>query len=322
MTNLLKKYADGNLSTKELVELKHRINTADNSELTGSLEELWGTETGISASGETLLSIKKEVDTRIARLGFRKRRLALRAAVAAAAVVAVAIVINLFYEGWQQTPVKDMIVAVGSGEKASVVLPDGTKVSLNSESTLNYNSATFNRKLREVFFEGEALFDVAKSKSPFIIATTMLGVEVLGTIFNLRARDEECTVEINLLKGKVQLTPLNDTGDDVVLYPNQKAVLNKKTGGITVFKADADRATAWERGELVFKATPMSKVLQEIERAYGITIEANMQNGIMDDPFTGTFRTNDLNGTLSLLAMHYKFAYTIDGDTVYINISK
>jgi ferric-dicitrate binding protein FerR (iron transport regulator) len=319
MTNLLKKYAAGTLSTKELVELRHRINQTGDSELAGPLEELWSVETGNSAPSETLNSVKKEVDARITHLRFRKRRIiALRGAITAAAVVVLAIALNLLYIAGQKLPVSDMIVSVGAGEKVNVVLPDGTKVSLNSESTLNYNTSTFNKRLREVSLVGEAWFDVTRSERPFIIATALLGVEVLGTSFNLRARDEERTVEINLIEGKVMLTPTNDRDNNSVLYPNQKAVLDKNTGKITISRADTDQATAWKRGELAFKATHLGKVLREIERSYGVTIETDMQNGVMDDPFTGTFPAKDLDRTLALLAMHYKFTYTIDGNTVTI----
>lgn len=321
MTNLLTKYANGSLSTEELVELRNRINQTDDSELESPLEELWSVETGSSQESDTLLSIKQKIDTRLSRTKIHKfRTIALRGAVAAAAVIVLAVVMNLLYIGGQKIPVSDMIVSVGAGEKVNVVLPDGTKVGLNSESTLNYNSSTFNKRLREIYLAGEAWFDVTKSKLPFIIATANLGIEVLGTSFNLRARDDERTVELNLVEGKVQLTPANDRDNNVVLYPNQKAVLDKTTGKITISQADTNQATAWKRDELAFKATPLGDILREVERNFDVTIEADIEDDMMDDLFTGTFPAKDIDRTLSLLAIHYKFSYTIDGDIVYIKI--
>ncbi|MPM90301.1 hypothetical protein SDC9_137422 [bioreactor metagenome] len=103
-----------------------------------------------------------------------------------------------------------------------------------------------------------------------------------------------------------------------MLYANQKAILDKRTGDIRVLKDDPEITTAWLRKELAFHATPIRKVFREIERSYGIRISIDENEILYNDLFTGTFSTDNLNETLEILKMHYRFNYTIAGKQVAI----
>lgn len=319
MIELLKKYAGGNLSPEETAELRRIVNSCREDEIAGMLEELWNAETEEPVPDDTqdkLRFIKQDMDAKLLPSGFRKRRYLSRIAVAAAASVAVLILIlNVFH--LRQIPQSDMTVRAGAGQKADVVLPDGTQIRLNSETTLVYNGARFNRKSRSVSLEGEAWFDVAQNKLPFTIRTSHLRVEVLGTSFNLSARADEQTEVVDLIRGTVRLKAAGGSGD-IMLYSDRRAVLDKKMGVITISGSGIDYDMAWLRDELVFHAVPMGRILRELERCYGVKIETDAQNDMMGDLFTGTFSAKDLRGTLAMLALHYGFTYVIDGDTVYM----
>ena len=320
MTDLLQKYANNQLSTTELSELKKKINLSTDEELESYLLKLWEEETGKAIKSNLLQTVKDRIDSKNDRKQWN-RNVFFKKALRVAAMIAIPLFATFMYLLVEKIPtpaVSDMIVSVGSGERVSITLPDGTKVKLNSETTLNYNINEFNRKIREISLNGEAYFEVAHNdKIPFVINTKDMDVKVLGTTFNLQARDEELTTELNLIEGKVSLIA-NSTDQQVVLYANQKAILDKRTGSIKVLKDNPCVSTAWLRGELVFHATPIRKVFKEIERNYGISIQIEDNEILYNDLFTGTFSTDNLNETLEILMMHYRFKYSIKGKNVAI----
>jgi ferric-dicitrate binding protein FerR (iron transport regulator) len=321
MTHLVKKYYENQLSVDELSTLKESINAASDEELEKIMTELWQQDDGSSADEETITGMKQEIDRLNARQKWQKRKL-LRILFRAAAIIAVplvaAITINLL-DRLPAPAASDMIVSVGPGEKVNIVLPDGTRVKLNSETTLNYSINDFNRKLREIDLRGEAYFEVARNeRKPFIINTKSLDIKVLGTVFNLQAREDELTTEIDLLEGEVALTS-NTTNQQVRLYASQRAVLDKTTGSIRIIKNVTPEGAAWVKGELVFHATPVRNVLKAIERNYGVSIHLDRNDSIFNDLFTGKFSTGNLNETLDILKMHYRFNYQIKGNDVAIS---
>lgn len=320
MTYLLQKYANNILSSTELSELKKNINLSTDDELETYFLKLWEEETGKNIKPNILETIKDKIDSKN-NLKQSRPLVFIKKVLRVAAMIAIPFFAAYMYILIVNTPtsaVSDMIVAVGSGEKVSITLPDGTKVKLNSETTLNYNINDFNRKIREISLCGEAYFEVAHNeKIPFVINTKDMDIKVLGTTFNLQARDEELTTELNLIEGKVSLTATS-TDQHVVLYANQKAILDKSTGCIKVLKDNPVVTTAWLRGELVFHATPIRKMFKEIERSYGINIQINDNEILDNDLFTGTFSTDNLNETLEILRMHYRFKYSIIGKNVAI----
>jgi len=320
MTDLLEKYAENRLSADELSVLKKSINTSSDEELESYLFDMWKNETGKKIDPNILLEIKRHIDNANASKKWSKTML-LRKAVRIVAIISVPLFATFMYFMAERIPApaaSDMIVSVGSGERVSIVLPDGTKVNLNSETKLSYNVNDFNRKFREIHMGGEAYFEVAKNeKVPFIIKTNSMDVKVLGTVFNFQARDEELTTEINLIEGKVALKAGN-TQQEVLPFANQRAVFDKRTGSIKVFKDNPATAAPWLKGELVFHATPIRHVIRAIERSYGVKIQFS-QNDLPDnDLFTGTFSTDNLHETLEILKMHYQFDYEIKGKNVAI----
>lgn len=320
MKELLQKYMDNSLTNSELTELQKSVNALSDEELEPYLQTFWQKEKGIGVSSEKIAALKKEIDELNSRKQWTRHYYMKRVTRAAAAILIPLLIVSI-YLLYNEIPAKaasDMIVSVGKGERVSIVLPDGTRASLNSETTLSYNVNDFNKKARQISLNGEGYFQVAKNKDiPFVIKTSDLGVEVLGTTFNLLARNEDESIEVSLIEGKVQLTS-RATSESVVLYPNHKAVLDKKTGKIDIFSTDVSLSTAWRRGELVFNSTPISKVFREIERNFGVTIRIENSRSSMDDLFTGTFSTANLNETMSILKMHYLFNYSIEGKTIRI----
>ena len=142
------------------------------------------------------------------------------------AVAAIAIIACVYYlpvtgtnKDLQNTQAKNQI-STKNGSKTSLVLPDGTKVWLNSGSQLDYDK-NYGNKLREVSLIGEAYFDVVKNpERPFLIHTRKMDIKVIGTAFNVKCYPGEKTTETSLVRGSIEVT-LKDRQEKIMLKPTK-----------------------------------------------------------------------------------------------------
>lgn len=153
------------------------------------------------------------------------------------------------------------------GGQFRVVLPDGTKVWLNSASSLTYPTA-FTGKERIVELEGQGYFEVAQNAVlPFKVKVKEMEVQVLGTHFDVMAYTDENAVNTTLLEGTVQVKEGTETR---LLKPGQQAVL--KSHAFTVQEADVKKAIAWKSGLFVFNNMALPAILREVARWYDVEI--------------------------------------------------
>jgi transmembrane sensor len=167
-------------------------------------------------------------------------------------------------------------ISTPRGGQYQVVLPDGTKVWLNAESSLRF-PAGFTGKDRVVDLTGEAYFEVNHNNLPFIVDIISVNgrpgggrVEVLGTHFNIKAYLDESTVKTTLLEGSVDM---RSTGSHFILKPGQQAQLHKSSGKMSLDEhADVEEAVAWKDGRFVFNEASVETVMREIARWYDVEI--------------------------------------------------
>ncbi|MGQ7868162.1 FecR family protein [Sunxiuqinia sp. sy24] len=180
------------------------------------------------------------------------------------------------------------------GKKSMVVLSDGTKVWLNAGSQLVYPSA-FLRKRREVMLIGEAYFDVAKNKDkPFIVRTSDMNVQVLGTRFDISAYPEDDFVAAILEEGSVSLeikgNGMMAQDQQVLLQPDQKISLDKISRETQLSVVDVSLYTSWKEGILKSESEDLNRLIKKIERYYNIQIA-------LKDPMVGGYK---ISGKLDL----------------------
>lgn len=322
MGNLEDKYRKDTLSPVELQVLREEVNAMSDNELEQSLYQAWKEEDIDSTfvEDERVAKIKKKIDTVIGK-EHSTMLMFIRVGQIAAAVllpVFMALSVYLYYENSRITS-DEMIVSTGMGERANVTLPDGTVVSLNSDSKLGYIPKTYNQEERNIEFSGEAYFQVAKNASvPFIINAKGLKVQVLGTTFNLSVRENAQTAELALEEGSVRLLSVK-SNKMVTLSPLQKAILDQNTGAITVVSEEnVSDASAWRLGDMVFRNTPLSEVLRTIEENYNVSIEIN-SDICLTDQFTGSVPVGNLNEVLEVLEKSYHFKTEITGKIILLS---
>ncbi|SDF48315.1 FecR family protein [Chitinophaga filiformis] len=155
------------------------------------------------------------------------------------------------------------------GGQFRVVLPDGTKVWLNSASMLRYPTA-FTGNERVVELEGQGYFEVAaNARQPFKVKVQNMEVQVLGTDFDIMAYRDEATINTTLLTGSIQV---KEGSHEQLLRPGQQAVINNEDHQLTVRTADIRKVTAWKNGLFVFNNMALPAILREVARWYDVDI--------------------------------------------------
>tara|TARA_R110002050_G_scaffold169807_1_gene301631 strand:+ start:2503 stop:3675 length:1173 start_codon:yes stop_codon:yes gene_type:complete len=160
-------------------------------------------------------------------------------------------------------------IKIPRGGEYQLSLSDGTKVWLNAETILKY-PVVFSDKTREIFMEGEAFFEVAKSTDwPFIVHTSNVKVNVLGTSFNIRAYSDEKVSTTTLVTGKVTLVQ-SDNNKEYGLTPNEQATVSK--GATVIEKVNVNQFIAWKNGRILFEENTLEEIFNELSRWYNIDI--------------------------------------------------
>ena len=209
-------------------------------------------------------------------------------------------------------------ITVPAGQRVNLDLPDGSNVWLNAGTTMKY-PVSFMKGKREVILDGEAYFEVAHNeKSPFVVRTHAMDVEVLGTKFNVEAYSAGRTFEASLMQGKVRVKSPANGKLAVVLLPQYKTTL--KDGKLVVSKIDDYNVYRWKEGLYCFKNKPFARIMEDLERYYDLKIQLDKKS-IEGVALTGKFRISDgLDYALRVLQKDVAFTYRRDkdNDVIYI----
>ena len=244
------------------------------------------------------------------------RRSAVRIA-AAAVIAAVLLAGGLTTVSLSKRLAQPVTVVTQLGERSQVVLPDGTKVWLNSSSSVEYVTPFFSRQ-RRVKMEGEAYFEVEHDRrAPFVVSTNGLDIEVRGTRFNIRNDDNEHRVTTVLLEGAVKAYASGREQASVRLHPAQQLVFDTRTHAMRLTDCpSAERSINWIDGRFCFEHDTFGEIVAELKRYYNVDIRF-MDNRLRDMRFSGNFRVEDgIYHIMSVLQLTYKFNYRIVGNDI------
>lgn len=171
-------------------------------------------------------------------------------------------------EGAEEEEIGKSSVIVPEKGEYFVILSDGTKVWINSDSELEFPNR-FGEDIREVKLKGEAYFEVTSdSRKPFYVLAGETKVHVLGTAFNVSAYREDRQTEVALLRGKVSF----DVKDKVyVLVPGEIATLNRESGETIIRKGDVAAIVDWKAGRFNFEDMSLEELTVKLSRWYGVT---------------------------------------------------
>lgn len=238
--------------------------------------------------------------------------------VAAVAVLMVSVYTAHVWTKKQYADVATIEKYVAPGEMQLIKLPDETMVHINAGSLLLYPEK-FVGSTRTVFLIGEANFKVKKNAGqPFIVRSSTMSVTALGTEFNVRAYADDRDMEATLLEGKVKVVCGNE-GKDYILLPGEQVSYNKITGESSLAKVDVADATAWQRGELVFRSVTVKEIVVVLQRKFNVRFYGT-SNHFNDDKYN--FRFSDKASFDEVMKIIQSvvgdFSYRIEGHDCYI----
>lgn len=160
------------------------------------------------------------------------------------------------------------------GQKSQIVLADGTKVWLNSDTKIKY-PGNFSRNQRDVYLDGEAFFEVSKNPhQPFVVHTSMVNVKVIGTKFNVKAYADENQIETSLFEGKINLSMNSSSGSTVEkeVKPGQSFVYSMTDHQLVANRFPHDEINGWKKNQLIFKDDTFSNLVRKVERWYDVKV--------------------------------------------------
>ncbi len=210
-----------------------------------------------------------------------------------------------------------MIEFTAADSVRQILLPDGTKVWLNSSSTLSY-PAGFSAQDRSVNISGEAYFEVTHdSLSPFVVTSPAMRVTVLGTVFNIRDRIGDTIPAASLIDGKIKISGNNGEGN-ITLTPGQKAEIDRNLGEMRVVTANVRLEAVWRNKMIPFSEASICDIIDVLERLYNVDF---ILSPLVDTVgrYSGTIRRKDsINDVLRSLQNSIQIQYRIKGGRVYI----
>ncbi|MDE5611685.1 MAG: FecR domain-containing protein [Odoribacter sp.] len=224
---------------------------------------------------------------------------------------------GLVYESSDvQVPEKEVMneVVVPGGERMSIVLSDGTRVWLNSESAIRY-PARFGNGKRVVTVKGNVYFEVEKDVDrPFVVVMKDMVTEVLGTSFEVNTYGDHNRIFMTLVEGTVRVKA---GGNSVVAQPDERITFDLTSGKMNAETVDAAGEVVWKDGLLVVRNEPFSDVTRKLERWFGVSVQDLSTRG-NDLLFSGVFERGDVETALETICANLNINYTIDGKQVVL----
>lgn len=354
LAELLSRKLSGEATSYELEELEHWLQTHPGDQyFFDLLSQYWKNRNPSPTIGKSdadrdfeliLQHAEEETATNFYLKKARRMYFARLAAAAACIAITVAaifwVVSGNNASGSRGEAIQNEVIAK-KGARSSMLLPDGTRVWLNSDSRIHF-APSFGDTVREVTLDGEAYFDVTKDSSrPFVVHTSDIDIRVLGTAFNVKSYPFEKTIETTLIHGLVEITKKNETGSSrIILRPKEKLVFNKPdsipdparqvkpaAGHFPVIaivplaKKMADsvlQETAWVYNRLVFEGDTFEELALKMERWYNVKISF-IDDTIRKRRLRGAFEDETIDEALKNLQLITPFSYKKQNNEIEIN---
>lgn len=309
--NLLYRFFEGHASIEEMKQIKEWAESSEE-----NLRVLYQ-ERKLFDAGQILGSMPMQAAPRKSKarqVGLWREWLKIAAVVA----VTFSLTTTWFIFTNHRTALAMQTITVPSGQRVNILLPDSTDVWLNAGTTFSYPT-TFGTRQREVELDGEAYFDVTHNEEiPFVVHTSQMDIEVLGTEFNVEAYSDTEHFETSLIQGCVKVSSTSDPEQHVTLAPSQKTTM--LDGQLVVENIDDYNVYRWREGLYCFRYKSFADILKDLEKYFDIEIRLENPR-IAGIVLTGKFRIPEgLDFILKVLQLDVEFSYSrdIEHNIVYI----
>lgn len=198
-------------------------------------------------------------------------------------------------------------ITTPAGERVAMLLSDGSRVYLTSNSYLRYPSR-FDDDKREVTLVGRAYFEVKKSTVPFIVNTSDMNIEVLGTSFDVESRNTGIRSSVILVEGSVKV---NAQGKSQIIFPDEQISLHRSTKELSITSVDSRMMTMWKDGVLIVHGQTFSELVESLASWYGVKI-VDKSNVSKSERFNGRFDREDIEAAIKAISISAGILYKIE----------
>jgi len=283
---LAQKYAQNkcSLSEKEVVEIffQKRIEDEENST--------------ILFTEEKRKAILDCINAKISKPKGVLRALYFKTATIAAIGIALIGIVFLFNPEQNH---RTIIQSTAKGEQKKLLLPDGSQILLNANSSLSYSSDF--KTNRNLILSGEAYFKVVKNPNrPFIVKSEQFETKVIGTSFTIKAYKNQSN-EIKVLTGIVEVNSTENTSWKFILTKNQQLKFSKSMLPVQSFATNED-FLAWTKNTLIFTNSTLGEAAETLENKFNVSIIFDSHD-LRELRITGKFKKENLNNILQSIAV-------------------
>ncbi|MCO5237438.1 MAG: FecR domain-containing protein [Chitinophagaceae bacterium] len=184
--------------------------------------------------------------------------------------------------------------------RQTILLPDGTRVTLNENSKLDYSSG-FNQSSRNVYLTGEAFFDVMHdAQKPFFVHTGKLVTRVLGTAFNIRAYPGDAAVAVTVTRGKVQVQSDSTMKTLGVLSAGDQLIVDKHSSATQYSRVDVEKVLEWNAGNMMFNNAALEEVAIALSNRFNVSFHFQHEE-LRQCRFTADFSNESLEQSLEVI---------------------
>lgn len=301
---LIKKWSSGQASPEEQKELENFWEWASQDDtLLNSLPEMEKEKIRIAMLTKIRSSISNQKDKKTRLLGQISWPVRIAATLLIGALA--------FWLAYNPIDVKEVRTAYG--QQRIIKLPDGSSVTLNSNSSVRYNELWTAEENREVWVEGEGFFDVMHTENhqKFIVHTaSKVDVHVLGTRFNVKLRRGK--TEVMLEQGKVQMKiDKSGVSDTITLTPGDLVKLENLV--FTKSTVNPKRYSSWKEKKLYFDQTPLFEVVKILEDNHGYQVEFK-DKSLKNRKLSGELQSGKVEDILIALRESLQIKITKDGN--------
>jgi len=213
-------------------------------------------------------------------------------------------------------------VIVPYGKRTQITLSEGTIIWLNSGSKLIY-PAVFAKNRREVYIDGEAVFDITHMNDrPFVVSTKDFDIKVLGTVFNVSAYSDDKNSSAVLAQGKIELIYTSASilsKEKLDITPGSMAVFDHNQRTFEKTQVDPQMYLSWRDGYLTLNREKLENILKKLSRYYNIEMVIS-DNRLKNETFSGFLDLkNSAEEVLSVINETTSLTYSIDHEKIFIN---
>lgn len=213
--------------------------------------------------------------------------------------------------------IKELFVPYG--ETCEILLADGSSMWVNAGSTVLYPVDFKYSDSRTIYLTGEASFHVAENKKkPFIVKTSNLNVQALGTVFTVKAYPDDKYVTATLEQGSIKVMPNNEKNDSYTLKTGEQLIYSHKNRTIRLNKIDVNTCKKQRNGYLIFEKKSFPQIVSTLEKRYDVTVQYNASH-FENDLYNVKFAPDEtIEDVMNILGQLIDAKYKIEGKNILV----